>query len=180
LLFSKILENFPDKNIKLNILDLGCGTGLVGEKFQQIAKKLIGLDLSQKMLEIAKQKNIYTELKLGNIEDVIDEYSNIDLIIASDTFVYIGDLTKIFIKCHNALAQDGLLAFTTEKTTHYPFTLQRSARFAHSKRYIEELAAKHNFTILSEELTTIRTQQNKPVESYIYILKVMVDCTQPI
>lgn len=111
------------------IIDLGCGTGLCGEKFHAFARELIGVDLSKKMLEIARQKNIYAELQQGEIEDVLPQYGDgdIDLIVAADTFTYIGDLENIFALCQKALKNGsgasivadtgdaGFFAFTVEK-----------------------------------------------------------------
>src|SRR5206468_435216 len=41
----------PEGN--LDILDLGCGTGLMGEQFRDRARSLVGVDVSEKMLEQA-------------------------------------------------------------------------------------------------------------------------------
>jgi predicted TPR repeat methyltransferase len=171
LLYDKVISVLDSKKNNLNILDLGCGTGLCGEKFALLAKKLIGIDLSLKMLEVARQKNIYSELKVANIEEAIKLYSDIDLILASDTLVYLGDLVKVFQLCLNALKAQGLFAFTIEKTQHYPFKLQRSARFAHSAKYIEELIQKFSFQTLVYEEVIVRNQHNLPVESYLYVLR---------
>ena len=52
-----------DKNAE--ILDMGCGTGLVGQYLKEFGyEKVVGLDASQGMLEKAKEKSAYTELEL--------------------------------------------------------------------------------------------------------------------
>jgi predicted TPR repeat methyltransferase len=55
-----------DKNIK--ILDLGCGTGLVG---QELSKRgfirFDGLDISPGMLDVARSKKIYGDLIVGDM-----------------------------------------------------------------------------------------------------------------
>ena len=38
------------------VLDAGCGTGLVGEQFRNVSKSLIGVDLSQAIIDEAKAK----------------------------------------------------------------------------------------------------------------------------
>ena len=43
----------------LDILDLGCGTGLAGEAFKSLARRLDGIDLSPLMIERAKGRGIY-------------------------------------------------------------------------------------------------------------------------
>lgn len=167
-LLYKAIVNETEKT-DLNILDLGCGTGLAGEKFRPIAKKLIGVDIAGQMIAAAKQKNIYDELYIADLYKILQKYHNLDLIIAADTFVYIGKLDKIFIACKKALASNGLFAFTTEKTDKYPYELQKSARFAHHHKYITELAEKNNFKILRGDNIIMRKQKNKSIEGYLYI-----------
>jgi predicted TPR repeat methyltransferase len=172
LLYKSVEQETKVEKRSWNILDLGCGTGLCGEKFRPLAKKLIGVDLSEKMVEMAKQKNIYDELHVSDIHQALQKQHDLDLIIAGDTFVYIGDLAKTFSDCKNALKKSGLLAFTVEKTSQYPYELQKSARFAHSKKYIEELVEQNDFKILRCDTIVLRKQRNKSVEGYLYVLRV--------
>lgn len=171
LLYESIEQVTEIKGHSWDILDLGCGTGLCGEKFRPLAKKLIGIDLSEKMVDVAREKNIYDELHVSDVHHELQKQHNLDLIIAGDTFVYIGDLAKTFSDCKNALKKSGLLAFTIEKTSQYPYELQKSARFAHSKKYIEELAKLNNFKILRCDNIVLRKQRNKSVEGYLYVLQ---------
>lgn len=171
ILFSAVTTNLNIQPNSLNILDLGCGTGLCGEKFRHLAKKLIGLDLSAKMLLQAKQKNIYDELQLVNINDNFNDISGVDLILAADTLVYIGDLNNIFTLVKKALAGSGYFAFTVEDTDQYPYILQTSARFAHSLKYISEITEKNNFTIAYSKKSELRKNRNISILGYIYILK---------
>lgn len=52
-------------NGSLDILDLGCGTGLVGSWFKDYARKLVGVDVSPTMLDMATKKGCYHELRRG-------------------------------------------------------------------------------------------------------------------
>jgi predicted TPR repeat methyltransferase len=171
-IYNEIIKILGKEIKNLVILDFGCGTGLAGEKFSLHADKIIGIDLSERMLEIAKQKNIYDELKMGNENDIIN-YPHIDLIIAADTFVYIGDLDKMFANCRKILKLGGLLAFTTEQTDHYPYLLQKTARFAHSISYLNELSIKNNFTILINKNIIARTNEGNEVKCNLFIVKIL-------
>ncbi|MEI8054972.1 MAG: tetratricopeptide repeat protein [bacterium] len=155
----------------LKILDLGCGTGMCGTKFKQIAQELIGIDLSTKMLELARQKNVYSDLKNITIEDAIVAFSDIDLIIAAESFVYFGALEKIFTGCYNTLKPGGFFAFTVEKTDQYPYTLQRSARFAHAAEYIKKTASKNGFIILKLNEIILRKHYNTVIKGYVFVLQ---------
>lgn len=170
-LYDAVNASLGEENKELRILDLGCGTGLCGEKFHKIAKTLIGVDVSEKMLEKAREKAIYTELKIGSIVEALCCYRDLDLIFAADTFVYIGDLADIFVACAKSLAKNGIFAFTVEKTTDYPYILQRSARFAHSEKYIVELAQKNAFILEYFNDVVLRKQQNTFVAGLLFLLR---------
>lgn len=58
-------------NASLDILDLGCGTGLIGSWFKDYAKKLVGVDVSPTMLDMATKKGCYHELRRG-VSEVAD------------------------------------------------------------------------------------------------------------
>ena len=103
-LIRDILIKPNDHKVLGSVLDLGCGTGLLGPEIKDYCSKLEGIDLSSKMLKLAKQKNIYDNL---NHMDIFEYLSRIpldfDYYIAADVFVYIGNLTEIFqlIKSRN-------------------------------------------------------------------------------
>ena len=171
LLFNTVSAAINIQEKKFNILDLGCGTGLCGKLFYPYSKKLIGIDLSPKMIEIAKQKNIYNELIVANIEKALLSFENIDIILAADTLVYLGDLSTVFNAVKKVLLVNGIFALTLEKSDKYPFVLQQSARFAHSEKYIKDLVAQNGFAILSYKNVVVRNQRNLPVESCLFLLR---------
>src|SRR3990167_9426576 len=61
------LSNITSPCATLDILDLGCGTGLCGTALKPYAKTLIGVDLSEKMLAIASEKKSYDQLITDDI-----------------------------------------------------------------------------------------------------------------
>lgn len=158
------------KGPEATLLDLGCGTGLCGELFKPLSKKLIGIDVSEKMIETAKAKSIYDILKVQDVETALDEFQKNDLIIAGDVFSYIGKLDVIFKKAHDALKPTGLFAFTVEKTYTEPYELQKTIRYAHSKKYLSKLAEAAHFKILRFDNIILRKQRNIPVEGYLVVL----------
>jgi predicted TPR repeat methyltransferase len=168
--FFSALKKILSKN--LDILDIGCGTGLCGEIFKPYAKTLTGVDLSEKMLEAAAKKNIYDELKTEELTTFLENKKNCyDLIISGDVFVYIGDLDKIFSEVKNCLRENGLFIFNTEISEKENFKMNQSGRFSHHKKYIEELAKKNQFKILVEEMVTTRLQNNEPVAGFLFVLQ---------
>ena len=76
---------------------MGCGTGLCGEFLKDVSKKITGIDISSKMLNQAEQKNIYNALIKSDFINFLDETNNkYDLFIASDVFIYTGNIDETF------------------------------------------------------------------------------------
>ena len=73
---SKAFSNYELRK-SCNIIDIGCGTGLVGESLKSSGfLNISGLDVSSKMIAIAKKKQIYREFyqkKIENLEGIISK-----------------------------------------------------------------------------------------------------------
>ena len=155
----------------LDVLDLGCGTGLAGELFRSAARRLDGVDLSPKMLEQAAAKGIYDRLIAGDIVAYLNQVDDrYDLILAADVFVYVGDLLPVLAAAHKALRSGGRLAFTVEACDGDSFFLQPIRRYAHSQEYVTRTATAMGFAIESLEQSSIRMQSFHPVRSFVCVL----------
>ena len=154
-----------------SILDLGCGTGLTGEMIRAHCTNLEGIDLSRKMLEKAKSRNVYD--KLEHI-DIVEHLSNAELdfdyFIATDVFIYVGDLSEVFqlLKCRNK--RPGTLIFSTEHTSDKGFHLEKSGRYSHSKSYIEDLCKEFKFSISHFSETNLRKDKKGFLTGGLYFL----------
>lgn len=150
-----------------DILDLGCGTGLSGLAFKPIAKRLVGVDLSPKMLAEARRLGIYDTLLEGDVE-VLPEGAKgrFDLIVAADVLVYLGDLAKLFATVRDRLAPDGLWLFTTEKSAADDFELGPKRRYRHSEAYLRACAAAHGYEVASLVECVTRYEAGVAVESW--------------
>jgi len=179
------LNNKHDKHNKpetpWRILDLGCGTGLAGEVFSDQAAYLYGIDISPKMLAYAKRKNIYQALQPGDInaclQDIITaSIEKFDLIIAADVFVYLGELKHVFTACKQLLKNKGLFCFSVETLNEtersepgkkIEFSLQQTARFAHSEKYLKRLIKDNDFGTVFFEKIILRYQDQEPVWGFL-------------
>jgi len=153
------------------ILDLGCGTGLSGQSFSDLATTLIGIDLSSQMVAAAKEKNIYHELHVMDVLEALNTFHDNNLIVAADVFTYIGNLDSIFSAAKNALAADGYFVFSVEAGHDQPYVLQQSVRYAHSKAYIEQLIESNGFTACRFDNLILRKQKGEPVQGYLVLLQ---------
>lgn len=159
----------------LDILDLGCGTGLFGEEIKDIKKTLTGIDLASKMIDRTRERGIYEELIVGDLLEYLDEVQagRFDLIVATDVFVYVGDLLPVFRQASRILQPSRWFAFSLEAAADGDkgFALGSSGRYQHSQAYIERLCAEFNFEICRFSGAPIRKENNQPIAGYIYLLK---------
>ena len=106
---SKLLNN---KNAA--ILDAGAGTGLVGQALaQQGYTNLTAVDLSENMLAIAKERQVYKALHQCNLEDEIFSNSvNFDAIIAAGVFAYAHAGVEVLNNLFGLLKEEGFFLLT--------------------------------------------------------------------
>jgi predicted TPR repeat methyltransferase len=124
------------------VLDVGCGTGLMGAAIRDRVERLAGVDLSQAMIAKARERGVYDALIVGDATAALIDRSlaPFDLVVAADSLVYFGDLGPLFAAVAAGLTGDGLFAFSIETTEGDGFRLQPTLRFAHSRAYIEMTA----------------------------------------
>ena len=116
LITSELLLSYL-RNTQARIFDAGCGTGLVGEILNKNSfQNLIGVDFSQEMLNIAKQKNVYQSLDLVDLTKKLDFEDNLfDAIICAGTFTcgHVGpDALREMVRITK---QGGYICFTVRK-----------------------------------------------------------------
>ncbi len=169
-----VMPHFPESAARsLDVLDLGCGTGLLGRQFRDLAARLVGVDLSTAMIATARSTGVYDELALGDVvEFMVKTAASFDLILAADLFIYIGDLEELFSAAAKALRPRGLLAFSIETIEGRPYALRRTRRYAHSLGYISELAQRHSMHMLESRPTDIRRGDRGAVEGHMIVLRV--------
>ena len=106
------------------ICELGCGTGTMCNILSDRGYDMIGIDMSESMLDVAMQKSFGKNiLYLDQDMREFELYGTVDVIICLlDSFNYITnikELEKIFSLCKNYLNPDGLLIF--DLNTKYKF-----------------------------------------------------------
>ena len=83
---------FPEANKDIKVLDAGAGTGIIGEMLvQQGYRNIDALDISEEMLNLAKQRNVYKRYICAALSDVpIDDIQTgeYDVTLCAGTIVY--------------------------------------------------------------------------------------------
>jgi predicted TPR repeat methyltransferase len=168
---SEIILRDCNFNLLGSVIDLGCGTGLLGAEIKQFCRRLEGLDLSQKMLDEAKKKSIYSELIKQDILSYLATANlNFNYFIATDVFLYIGDLSDVFRLIKDRNKAGGKLVFSTEHYDGDGFFLEQSGRYSHSKMYIEGLCGKFGYQLRHFETQPLRKEKNQYISGGLYIL----------
>jgi predicted TPR repeat methyltransferase len=156
------------------ILDLGSGTGLVGDAFKDLARggRLDGIDISPRMIEAARQRGIYDDLILGDLESVLAERGrSYDLILAADTMVYFGDLAPTFAGVTGRLEVGGFYLFAVESMTGDGWEQMPVNRFRHSETYLRAEAARAGLKFVDIMPCLLRREKSEPVAGFAVALQ---------
>jgi predicted TPR repeat methyltransferase len=157
------------------VVDLGCGTGLFGERLRRSSSWLEGYDLSQGMLSVAAGKGIYDHLGQADIgagpqAAGLQAGPPADLVAAADVFAYFGDLSTAVALAADMLKPGGLLAFTCEAGDDgMDWQLRPSLRYCHSAAYLASLIENAGLSMERLERETIRCDKGEPIEGYLVI-----------
>ena len=107
---------FPSLEGK-SVLDLGCGYGWHC-KFaeEQGATKILGIDLSKKMIEEAQKRNSgnQIEYRISGLEEYDYPENEWDCVISNLALHYIEDIVEIFQKVYRTLKPGGIFLFNIE------------------------------------------------------------------
>ena len=156
----------------LDILDLGCGTGFVGVALRGLKRRLIGIDVSPRMLQQAESRGVYDETHVAEIHAFMRTVpdGDFDAVIAADVFVYIGALEEVFREAARVLRPGGWFAFSTEEQPSGDFELRASGRYAQSQAYVRRLAAR-DFAVRDAEPAIVRYESGAALGGRMYLLQ---------
>lgn len=148
------------------ILDLGCGTGLLAQKLKTALNVFIGVDIADEMLKIAASKGVYYALENADLIAYLSAHKA-DLpptIVAADVFCYFGDLVSIFKLCIGKR-----LIFSIESdTSAETFKIQPNGRYQHNPQHIEQLLQQAGFMQIKQHRLTLRCENGADVEGVLF------------
>lgn len=153
-LVAQALKKLSDNSGKLDILDAGCGTGLVGDLVRDLASRLDGVDMSSAMLKTAREKGIYSEIHQGDlVACMLGKPGSYDAITCAATLIHFSDLAPVFDAAAAALRENGLFVFTLfpnengDVAVAQNSNLAKGGCFAHSPDYVRRLAEAAGFVV---------------------------------
>ena len=194
-----------------SIVDLGCGTGLALDALASSAHarrgsaaaiyqcgargvRVVGVDASARMLSLARAKrcagwdaadaSLYTSLLRDDYVRALAamERASVDLILASDSLCYSGDLAPVLGAARAALRCGARFAFSLEAASgagaagsaaaSNGFALLKSGRYVHERAYVERAARRAGFVVSAQsERDVSRTERGVPVRALIVVLR---------
>ncbi len=165
-----LLALHPDR--RFNLLDLGCGTGLVGVYLGRIEGHIIGVDLSEKMIEQAARHQLYSRFHRVNVLDALRETpaEHYEAITCTDVLVYVGDRAPVIPNALRILKPGGHFIFSCEAAAEdeADLVLRPSQRYAHKASAVERQCREAGFDdIRIEHLPTLRMENNQPLPGFL-------------
>ncbi len=159
----------PDR--RGDVLDLGCGTGLLGASLGPIEGVLVGVDLSGDMIAQAAQHRVYDRFHQVNLLDALQATPEnlYHVITALDVLIYVGNLDAVIPNAYRVLLPDGRFVFSCESGTdgEADYVLQSNYRYAHQRRYVQRLLEAAGFEEIAIEDRVLRYEAGQPVQGFL-------------
>lgn len=162
-----------------SMLDLGCGTGLTGGALRDmVTGDMVGLDLSENMVEIAHEKELYETLYVAECVDYLDDNDDgrFGLVTAADVLPYLGALEPLFFGVAENLEEGGLFVFSSETRPAddvgpLGYKVSASQRFVHSESYVTERLAATGFEVVSMSDINVRMENGEPSPGHLVVAR---------
>ncbi|MDO9418976.1 class I SAM-dependent DNA methyltransferase [Pararhizobium sp.] len=158
------------------LLDLGCGTGLTGGALGDMAEDITGLDLSENMVEIAHEKDLYDTLYVAEVVDFLEDNDDepFDLITATDVLPYMGQLEPLFFGVAENMLTGGIFIFSSETLpaetlAGRTFMVGPHQRFAHAGSYVRQRLDETGFELIEMTDITVRLEDGAPIAGHLVI-----------
>lgn len=160
-------------NLDFAMLDLGCGTGLMGVYVGKPHGGLVGVDVSGGMINEAIKHNIYDRFHQVNLLDALQASptGSFDVITAADVFIYVGELSDAIVNAKRMLRPGGLFVFSCEATTadEPDLVLRPTERYAHSEASMRNLCQVAGFGAVDIEPFDIREEDGQAINGFIVV-----------
>ncbi len=102
------------------ILDLGCGYGFYTDYFRSIGANVIGVDGSEKMIEIARDRYPLSEFAIMDITKPLSfENEQFDMVFCNQVLMDIDNIDIVFSECKRTLRTGGTLYYAIVHPAFY-------------------------------------------------------------
>ena len=120
-IIKKFNLNSSNKPLKtINILDIGCGGGLLSEPMSRLGANVVGIDASKKNIEVAKFHAKKSKLKINYIcasPEILKIQKKFDVILSMEIVEHVEDINFFIKKSSELLKKNGLMFIATLNKT---------------------------------------------------------------
>ena len=163
------IEYFKQKfaPIEGKILDLGCGTGLAAEALKNTKNTFDGVDVSENMIALAKQKGLYANLYKDDVLSFLKKHAKqvYDWVLAFDVFCYMGDLEPVLKALKGRKICFSVESGDEERGQNY--YLAPNGRYKHKISYLQDLLKTLKFGNIKVEKLTLRKENGQDVKGFL-------------
>lgn len=154
------------------VLDLGCGTGLMARALAGDGMAFTGVDLSAGMLAVAQTTGLYRRLECAELLAFLRREPDAcyDLVIAADVFCYVPDLAPVFAETCRLLRPGGRFAFSIQTHPGAGVIIGGDSRVHHAPRQIHVWAAAAGLDVRQELPASTREDRGTPVPGALFEL----------
>lgn len=154
-------------------LDLGCGTGLMGERLRDKVAYLEGVDISAAMIAETARKGIYDSLQKAELVATLNaRRADADLVTAADVLIYCGALQPILAALVPAMKPGGLVAFSLEAHDGAEeIFLRPSLRYAHGVEPTRDALVVAGLETLRFETAVLRFDRGAPITGILVVAR---------
>ena len=160
--YFKISEDKPNYLEKLNILDIGCGGGLISEPMSRLGAKVTGIDASEKNIKIAKLHSEKSGLQVNYFNtspENFNEVNKFDIILNLEIVEHVENVS-LYIKSCNKLLKKGGLMFTATLNRSFISYVKAIIGAEYILRWLPIGTHDWNKFLKPEELENFLTQEN--------------------
>ncbi|MCK7583111.1 MAG: bifunctional 2-polyprenyl-6-hydroxyphenol methylase/3-demethylubiquinol 3-O-methyltransferase UbiG [Chromatiales bacterium] len=105
----------------LRILDIGCGGGILSESIVRLGAEVIGIDITDKNLQVARLHAQWSELaidyRLASVEQLAEEGASFDVVLNMEVVEHVEHLPDFLADCARLVRPGGLMVVSSINRT---------------------------------------------------------------
>jgi predicted TPR repeat methyltransferase len=174
-------EKYAPTPERLQVLDAGCGSGVIGALIGRRVARMDGVDLSAGLIERARAAGFYRNLDQDDLVHFMATHPNAyDVVTSSAVLVHFGDLEPAFAAVAETLRDAGLFIFTLfdnedDENAVAVGSMERgyaqTGCYVHGRAYVARAALAHRFSVESLERRIFDHYEGKPRPGLIAVLR---------
>ena len=156
------LENKSSPLKGLNILDIGCGGGLISEPMARLGASVTGIDASEKNINVARLHSKKSNLQINYLNTSPENLSyseKFDIILNLEVVEHVNDVNLYIKSCYKLLRKNGLM-FTATLNRSFTSYIKAIIGAEYILRWLPVGTHDWNKFIKPEELEKYLSQEN--------------------